>query len=257
MQEGVAESRDVAPKESLKARMRRRSGEALWKYGAPVMVHAARRNLGRKARSITDYRSAVSFVFGYKYLGLTIAPGQVPSEIEGLLAELAAKKPRIVLEIGTYRGGTLFLFSRVATDDARLISVDLPGGQFGGGYPSWKNPLYESFAKGSQQVRLIRGDSHLRTTMEAAAGLTDGGEVDFLFIDGDHTYEGVKSDFELYSGLVAKGGMVAFHDILPHTTVPDVGVHRYWDEIKGSYDSHEIVADRAQGWAGIGVITIR
>ena len=248
---------NVARCESLKARIRSRLGDALWKWTAPLLVHAARRNLGRRARSITDVKSAVSFVFGYNYLGLTIKPGQVPSEIEGLLTELATKKPRIVLEIGTYRGGTLFLLSRVASDDARLISVDLPGGQFGGGYPSWKNPLYESFARGSQQIRLIRGDSHLRMTKEAAAGLTDGGKVDFLFIDGDHTYEGVKSDFELYSGLVAKGGMVAFHDITPHTTVPGVGVHRYWDEIKGSYDSHEIVADRAQGWAGIGIITIR
>jgi hypothetical protein len=36
-----------------------------------------------------------------------------------------------------------------------------------------------------------------------------------LFIDGDHTYEGVRRDFEMYSPLVRKGGIIAFHDIYP------------------------------------------
>jgi len=35
-----------------------------------------------------------------------------------------------------------------------------------------------------------------------------GRQVDFLFIDGDHSYEGVKKDFEMYSSLVRKGGVV-------------------------------------------------
>jgi len=38
---------------------------------------------------------------------------------------------------------------------------------------------------------------------------------DFLFIDGDHTYEGVEGDFEMYSPLVRRGGIIAFHDIVP------------------------------------------
>jgi predicted O-methyltransferase YrrM len=40
-------------------------------------------------------------------------------------------------------------------------------------------------------------------------------KVDFLFIDADHSYEGVKKDFEMYSPLVRKGGIIAFHDIIP------------------------------------------
>jgi predicted O-methyltransferase YrrM len=40
--------------------------------------------------------------------------------------------------------------------------------------------------------------------------------LDFLFIDGDHTYKGVKEDFEMYSPLVRKGGVIAFHDITKH-----------------------------------------
>jgi len=64
-----------------------------------------------------------------------IKPGQVKEEISDLLKILARRKPKSILEIGTAGGGTLFLFSRVSSPDAIIISIDLPGGQFGGGYP--------------------------------------------------------------------------------------------------------------------------
>jgi hypothetical protein len=37
-------------------------------------------------------------------------------------------------------------------------------------------------------------------------------QIDFLFIDGDHSYEGVKTDFELYSKLLSDQGIIAIHD---------------------------------------------
>ncbi len=37
-------------------------------------------------------------------------------------------------------------------------------------------------------------------------------QIDFLFIDGDHSYEGVKTDFELYSKLLSNRGIIAIHD---------------------------------------------
>ena len=84
--------------------------------------------------------------------------------------------------------------------------------------------------------------------------------MDFLFIDADHTYEGVKMDFEMYSQLMRRGGIVAFHDILPHDRKHDpdgsVGVHRFWQEIKQIYKHTEIIKDKDQGWAGIGVIYV-
>ena len=85
-----------------------------------------------------------------------------------------------------------------------------------------------------------------------------GRKLDFLFIDGDHTYEGVKKDFEMYSRLVKENGVIAFHDIVPHDQRHDqhqvVGVHKFWEEIKYKYDYIEIVRDWNQGWAGIGVL---
>jgi len=55
----------------------------------------------------------------------------------------------------------------------------------------------------------------------------EGGELNFLFIDGDHTYEGVRKNFEMYSPLVRRGGIVAFHDIVPRPPENVGGVPRF------------------------------
>ncbi|RLE83564.1 MAG: hypothetical protein DRJ41_04675 [Thermoprotei archaeon] len=61
-------------------------------------------------------------------------------------------RPKVVLEIGTVRGGILFLFTRVASSDTMLISINLPSSMFSAdGYPAWKISLYKSFAKGKQK----------------------------------------------------------------------------------------------------------
>jgi len=102
----------------------------------------------------------------------------------------------------------------------------------------------------------VRGDSHSPGTLERVREILGGQELDFLFIDADHTYEGVKRDFEMYSPLVRRGGVVAFHDIVPHPPETRCEVSRFWDEVKARYRHLEIVRDWSQGWAGIGVLFI-
>jgi len=120
-----------------------------------------------RCNSLEDY---VNLAFSpskfFPYPWISISPTQVKEEITELLKILARHKPQTILEIGTARGGTLFLFTRVASLDARIISIDLPGGRFGGGYPEWRIPLYESFAIHNQYVYLMRGDSHAHSTLK-------------------------------------------------------------------------------------------
>lgn len=183
-------------------------------------------------------------------------PVQVRWEIEELLRILKDFKPKYILEIGTARGGTLFLFTRIAVEDALIISVDLPGGPFGGGYPLLKGLTYKFFAKNRQKIVLIRGDSHKLETLQKVKDVLNGGKLDLLFIDGDHSYEGVKKDFEMYSSLVRRGGIIAFHDIVEHPPETGCEVSRFWNEIKSSYEHVEIVKDWNQKWAGIGVLYV-
>jgi len=179
---------------------------------------------------------------------------QVRSEILALTKLVELKKPKYILEIGTANGGSLFLFTKLAHPEATIISVDLPAGRFGGGYPKFKENFYKSFATNKQKMFLLREDSHNPNTYEKVKILLKDHKLDFLFIDGDHSYEGVKTDFELYSPLVKKGGIIGFHDIAKHPEDWGVGVDKYWNEIKSSYTSQEFIENTEQKWAGIGVI---
>lgn len=180
-----------------------------------------------------------------------IRPAQVPSELHRLAEIIGELCPERALEIGTCRGGTLCLLSRLASSSASIVSVDLPGGEFGGGYARIRSPLYQSFGKYFQRIRLIRGSSHSQEILDE---VSKEKPLDYIFIDGDHTYEGVKQDFLMYSPLVRAGGVVAFHDIAEHP--PEVGceVDRFWNEVKTQYRHEEIIENKKQGWAGIGVL---
>ena len=75
-------------------------------------------------------------------------------------------------------------------------------------------------------------DSHLTSTSDFLKTLLPKDGIDFLFIDGDHRYDGVKMDFEMYSPLLRPGGLVRFHDICTNAKDKTCGVDRFWLEIR-------------------------
>ena len=209
-----------------------------------------------KIKNIDNISNAFEFAVSFQYLTFSIKVAQVKYEIIKLLEILKDLKPKVILEIGTAGGGTLYLSTRVIDPKATIISVDLPGGKFGGGYSEWKIPIYKSFTKEEQKIKLLRADSHNPQTLNLVKTTLADKKVDFLFIDGDHTYDGVKRDFNMYSNLVKRGGIVAFHDIAETPTGAGCEVHRFWNEIKNEYEYLEIIEDIKQKWAGIGVLYI-
>ena len=176
---------------------------------------------------------------------------QVPEEIVRLLEDVKRLNPQTVLEIGTHRGGTLYLWARLAQPDAILVSIDLPGGKFGGGYSPFRAPIYRRFAQAHQKLHLVRANSHAASTLEETKLLLSGHHIDLLFIDGDHTYEGVKKDWEMYSPLVRSGGLIVFHDVAGN--YGETQVKTFWDTIKTSYSYKEYMA-HPEGLYGIGVL---
>lgn len=207
-----------------------------------------------KIQSSKNLDKALDFIF--KYSRDYFRPIQIKSEAIKLLELVKTKNPSVVMEIGTAFGGMLFLFSRVAREDATIISLDLPGGNFGAGYPWWKVSLYKAFASKGQNIHLVRSDSRSQETYKKVEEILNGRKIDFLFIDGDHTYQGVKEDFESYYRLMSKEGMIGFHDIIPNSFDVDIQVHQLWGEIKDKYKTQEIVEDYQQNKAGIGVIQL-
>ena len=169
---------------------------------------------------------ALAFARSFRwYRGSSISPTQQEEEILALLRRLAQRPPRRVVEIGTDTGGTLFLWSRVAAPDAVLVAVDSqPIGKLGN-HSAWAI-VRRGFARTGQRIELlIPRDSHDPHTVEEVRQRLGGESADFLFIDGDHTYEGVKRDFELFAPLVQPGGLIAL-----------------WSEIKPRHETLEFVA---------------
>jgi len=206
----------------------------------------------KKINQNSSLKSLVNFTFQLN--NGFIKPLQKKSEILQLLKYLKMNKPKTLLEIGTFSGGTLFLFTRIAANDATIISIDLPEGHYGGGYPKLKEPLYKSFKLPNQNIILLRCDSHDNKTLLKVKQLLNRKQIDFLFIDGDHSYNGVKKDFEMYHPLVNENGLIAFHDIVIHYQDKTVGVFKFWNEIKKKYNFEEIVEDWIQGECGIGIL---
>ena len=212
------------------------------------------------AQKINKFQSEnIDGVINYCFyvLGGIIRPLQIPHEFKGFLQVFKDKAPKTILEIGTASGGSLFSLCKLAPSDATLLSIDLPEGKFGGGYPEWKTPIYRLFKKDNQKIYLLREDSHLEQTVKKVNDILLGKKIDFLFIDGDHSYDGVKKDFEMYSSLVNKGGIIAFHDVAPNG-LPEFtgGVPKFWKEIKNKYTYEEFIQDEKQTGYGIGCLFI-
>jgi cephalosporin hydroxylase len=174
-------------------------------------------------------------------------------ELLELLERMEELAPRYVCEIGTASGGTLYFLTRAAHESAVIVSVDVA------------TPLHTRFARGKlaragQRVVSLEGDSHAAETVEQLRQALGGAELDFLLIDGDHSYEGVKRDFELYAPLVRTGGMIALHDINPDSgdsNGPISGdVPRAWAELSERYRSEEIVRAPPGEGLGIGVVYV-
>ena len=166
---------------------------------------------------------------------------QKPGELAALLELLAARQPRLIVEIGSDAGGTLWAWSQLP-GPPRVVGVDLPGGPFSSGA-----------ALDAHGATVVIGDSHLAATFALAREQLAGELADVLFIDADHTYAGAKADYVRYRPLVRPGGLIVLHDIAPHD-IPTVGVRQLWQEIAWRSPAQEIITEPDQRWAGIGVL---
>ncbi|WP_242155157.1 class I SAM-dependent methyltransferase [Aestuariivivens sediminis] len=215
----------------------------------------------RKSFALKDMDAIYQFTKDYKGKGYyeRIAMHQYPEEFKAFTKYVSQIRPKVVVEIGTKRGGSFYVWARYFKP-MHLISIDLPGGIHGGGYPKQKARFFETFLSDlpSSKVSLIQADSHAQDTLERLKHLLNGAAIDFLFIDGDHRYEGVRQDFEMYSPLVRKGGYVGFHDIIAsdYHHQMDCYVDRLWEELKVIFPYKEFITSASQHKYGLGVVEI-
>jgi hypothetical protein len=195
-------------------------------------------------KSFEDY-----FDFSQNVFGLM----QHAPEIIGLLEYASSVQPRCVCEIGTYEGGTNFLISQAIPTVELTVGIDL--------YVQ-HTALLRRFCYPNRKLHYLNGSSYTPGTVAAVEQVLGGRQLDFLFIDGDHRYEGVKQDFLSYRHLVREGGIIAFHDIVADYKTRhgnDTGmwagdVPVFWQRIKCAYPHQEFVRDPEQDGLGIGAL---
>jgi len=179
-------------------------------------------------------------------------------EFEDLLKEYITLNPSKVIEIGSLYGWTLQHFIHYGQDNSTVVAIDLPVRNFVGPQ-DWRVAKQEQnykeewpkWAKAKKcKLYLIPDASQKPQTLQKTKDIFNNELVDFLFIDGDHTYHGVKTDFEMYSPLVKNGGIVAFHDIGKNE---EGGVYNLWQELKKNYKFKEFLYE-PNDEKGIGVI---
>ncbi len=167
---------------------------------------------------IDEVKSVVDFCLNDRIVNMCYVQ-QVKEEFTMLAYFLSSFKPHNILEIGC-KGGTFYLFNKFST--GKKIGVDINDQYF---------PIIHFYTQ-NEDFTFITANSQLPETVNAVEKLCP--QFDFIFIDGDHTYEGVSKDFELYKHLLSPRGYIAFHDIDPNHVFRDGAggeVYKFWQDL--------------------------
>ncbi|MEO1193599.1 MAG: class I SAM-dependent methyltransferase [Pseudomonadota bacterium] len=180
---------------------------------------------------------------------------QAPLELEGLAALLRELEVTSFLEVGSRHGDTLFELAMLVPSLTRFMAVDLPGGRWG------RRGSDGNLDRAAWILRRLGHEAsvHYGRSLddEIVAAAKAAAPWDFILIDADHTYKGVKGDWNVYGPMAGKA--VAFHDIVGqgkrNITGLKIEVPRLWEELKAEgYQVREFVDPPAR--MGIGVLLV-
>jgi predicted O-methyltransferase YrrM len=171
-------------------------------------------------------------VRGFEDLAFLFSSNRANNGIASLMLDEAAYVyrlvrslgPATVVEIGRFKGGSTFLLAAALHPEAHLFSYDP---HVKTGRADADRPLRDELERYglADRVSLVVADSR---TAEPPPG-----PVDLVFVDGDHTYDGVKSDHERWVELVRPGGHLLYHDALDAGyAVADPGVVQFLPELR-------------------------
>lgn len=194
---------------------------------------------------MTDFIVSSSMLMMPRKLPHSAWLGHIP--FAGWLLE--SLRPRTIVELGTHNGASfLALCQAVETQQlsSRVYAVDTWTGDEHAGF--YGNEVYAELR--DYQQRHYAGISEmLRMRFDLALEYFADGSIDLLHIDGLHTYEAVREDFESWVPKLSSRAVVLFHDTCVRER--EFGVWRYWSEISSAYPSFEFTHTH-----GLGVLLV-
>lgn len=181
-----------------------------------------------------------------------ILPDQFEAEFSALLDLFDQRKPRRILEIGVREGGSLYQWIKHAEPGAEIVAIDLPGAMWGHHNTGNTERWLQWAADRGVNLSVYLSSSHDPEIMLKV--VKEHAPFDFVFIDGDHSLEGLVSDFLAFGNQTH--GIIALHDILPDITDSRIEGWKLWRILRPLYTTDELISDDDQTSRGIGVIYV-
>lgn len=201
--------------------------------------------LNRRESPNDDLANILETAYTFDGVGLyrSLKPFQRRDELTQLCKLVPRSDVDTLVEIGTARGGTLYVLTR-QFEPSTLISIDVNNS-------AKRTAFFDAFTP--EDTTFVQASSYDPETVDRVKAFLDGRPVDLLFIDGDHRYDAVTQDYEYYSSLVADGGWICLDDIRQEHR-PGIDVYEFWAELQERTDTTEILREADQKSCGIGLV---
>jgi capsular polysaccharide biosynthesis protein len=161
-----------------------------------------------------------------------------------------ACQPRVIVELGTFAGVSYAALCQAVLSegiDCDCHCVDTWRGDDHAG--RWGDEVFEDFRSFHDSHYAEISTIHRSTFDEASSEFADG-SIDLLHIDGYHTYEAVRHDFETWLPKVSERGVIIFHDTAERML--DFGVWRFWEEVASRWPSFHFDHSHGLGLLAVG-----
>lgn len=163
---------------------------------------------------------------------------------------VTASRPRVLVELGTHNGVSYSAFCDAVLRNALATScfaIDTwEGDPHAGGY---SEDVFVDFSK-FHQVHYAGFSELVRGTFDQALEYFADGSVDLLHIDGYHTYDAVRNDFENWLPKCSDRAVVLFHDTNVRTR--NFGVWKLFAELSQTYPHFEFMHGHGLGLLAVG-----
>jgi len=163
---------------------------------------------------------------------------------------IKVSKPAMLLELGTHTGNSYFAFCQALASlntAARAYAVDTWQGDEHAGY--YSDDVFADVTA-FNRAHFLPFSTLVRTTFDDARGYFPDSSIDLLHIDGMHTYEAVKHDFETWRSALSPRAVVVFHDV--NVRERGFGVWRLWRELSEDHPAFEFAHSNGLGVLGVG-----
>jgi predicted O-methyltransferase YrrM len=175
-----------------------------------------------------------------------------PGETQVLSGLVAVLKPNSVFEIGTYNGFTALHFAYNTSEHAKVYTLDLPSDYEVCSKGSKKGYSYDDIlvielSKQNIDRRIFKKDPHGKKIVELFGDSKTfdfspyHAKIDLVFIDGNHSYDFVKSDTENAFKMLSERGVIIWHDF---DYIIHRDVFRYLNELVKTYKIYSIPGTR-------------